>query len=93
MGGKIESEGRVEICYFNQWGTVCDHYWETVDANVICRQLGYVSFGMYGRDQIFIQVTSYNLYKSNKLQRFRLAIGMVYKHCQKPCLQLTECLT
>ena len=50
MGGEAESEGRVEICYHNQWGTVCDDGWQTVDANVICQQLGYASVGLYGRD-------------------------------------------
>ena len=45
IGGSTSFEGRVEICYNNNWGTVCDDRWGTPDATVACRQLGYSTTG------------------------------------------------
>ncbi|XP_013399708.2 deleted in malignant brain tumors 1 protein [Lingula anatina] len=41
VGGSVAREGRVEIYYLGQWGTVCDSDWNIRDGQVTCRMLGY----------------------------------------------------
>ena len=57
VGGTTVSEGTVEICFNNAWGTICHSSWGSVDANIVCKQLGHqptgsnivhTGFGVYG---------------------------------------------
>ena len=45
MNGSQPHEGRVEVCFNETWGTICDRIrpkdWNTSEANVVCKHLGY----------------------------------------------------
>ena len=60
VGGTTPFEGRLEVCYFNQWGTVCDDGWSTNDARVACGQMGYSTTSkLHGyQDTAFCVVTA-----------------------------------
>ena len=45
VGGSYQWEGRVEIYLSGTWGTVTDSDWNSDDAAVVCRKLGYFKPG------------------------------------------------
>ena len=53
VDGEVEHEGRLEMYYDGQWGTICNDYWTNEDADVACKQLGY-SEGSEGNASIAI---------------------------------------
>ena len=40
VGGQRTTEGRLEICAYGYWATVCYNNWDTVETDIVCNQLG-----------------------------------------------------
>ena len=67
--GDNEGEGTVEICNDHIWGLISDAGWNDIDAEVVCRQLGYqiesedheaISGSFYGKPNKAIHYDSVN---------------------------------
>ncbi len=43
VNGNSDNEGRLEVFHDGEWGSVCDGNFTNVEAQVVCRQLGYTS--------------------------------------------------
>lgn len=41
IGGKTESEGRIEVFNKAEWGAVCATDWDKKGATAVCRSFGY----------------------------------------------------
>ena len=37
------NNGRVEVCFNGEWGTICENGWSTNDGQVTCGQLGFAN--------------------------------------------------
>lgn len=42
LAGGSNNYGCVEVLVGGQWGIICDHTWDILDANVVYHQLGFI---------------------------------------------------
>ena len=43
--GSTTTTGTVQVCVNRIWGSICGRSWDSRDATVICRQLGFTTIG------------------------------------------------
>ena len=59
QNGLNTREGKVEVCVDGFWGTVCSNSWDSREASVVCKQLGFMNSGIV---QYPIYLCHYNMY-------------------------------
>ncbi|XP_072326220.1 scavenger receptor cysteine-rich domain-containing group B protein-like [Scyliorhinus torazame] len=83
VNGNNSCQGRVEIFYGNNWGTVCDDEWNIKNVAVVCRQLGCggaitateLSYFGYGRGPILLDNVNCEGTESSLSDCFNLGWG------------------
>ena len=53
VGGANSNEGRVEVCVNGMWGTVSNYQWDSREATVVCKQLGYQNPGEWSCCKVY----------------------------------------
>ena len=59
VGSSKSSEGTVEVCFENLWGLVSESGWTQEDGEVVCKQLGYPTEGIYSLHYVSVIIEIY----------------------------------
>ena len=65
----------MEICYNNVYGSICDDFWDILDASVVCRQLG---FNISEGDKTSVNYNASHLLLTQSLSVGSVALGGAY---------------
>ena len=87
VGGASSNEGRVEVCVNGMWGTVTNYQWDSREATVVCKQLGYQNPGEWNSSKIYhknFQLIQYALPNYNRtMMHSAWVIGVSYYTLRK----------
>ncbi|XP_071502520.1 scavenger receptor cysteine-rich domain superfamily protein-like [Diadema antillarum] len=99
VDGSVDSEGRVEVFLDDTWGAICDNLWGPEDAEVVCKQLGYVGadlallaspFGQ-GNNPVLLDKVQCNGLESNISTCQHAGVGV--KSCHESKIAAVTCTT
>ena len=68
--GSSYNEGRVEVYYSGEWGTMCDNEWDEHKATMVCTQLGLGTTGIpqnFGPGTGRVLLSNIICYDNNKI--------------------------
>ena len=91
MSVSNQLSGRVEVCYDGVWGTVCSRGWNSADAAVACRQLGYSSSGkevatsIHLKENLLIVQNFFPSTKENSTELTDVIILYIRSYCTSQC--------
>ena len=54
QGGNYSNEVHVEVYCNGQWRTICDNGFDSNDALVLCKQLGYSNYTSYNHLPLYV---------------------------------------
>ncbi|XP_071480635.1 scavenger receptor cysteine-rich domain-containing group B protein-like [Diadema antillarum] len=99
VDGRVDSEGRVEVFLDDTWGAICDNLWGPEDAEVVCKQLGYIGadlalvaspFGR-GNNPVLLDKVQCNGLESNISTCQHAGVGV--KDCHESKIAAVTCTT
>lgn len=72
--GRTSADGRVEICFNERWGTVCDDQFGREEAAVVCRQQGYSPEGLLSVTTCAVEHIAIVIAKSTVVVKFWIKV-------------------